>query len=182
MTAAQYFWLIAGVALLCQLFANNLLGSRVGRTLLALRGSEIAAQSVGVNVYRWKVLAFVISSVYAGLGGVFFAHQNGFINSDTFVFALSVLVPHFRADGRQRHALRPARGERDPESDSHGVRPSARVPPLHLRRNHPGDDHLPARRDRGQPAQASACCGAGAGRRRRSSRTRVRCVFARAQR
>ncbi|HTS51652.1 MAG TPA: branched-chain amino acid ABC transporter ATP-binding protein/permease [Burkholderiales bacterium] len=90
MTPTQYFWLIAGVALLCQLLVNNLLGSRVGRTLLALRGSEIAAQTVGVNVYRWKVLAFVISSVYAGLGGVFFAHQNGFINSDTFVFALSV--------------------------------------------------------------------------------------------
>ena len=90
MTPTQYFWLIAGVALLCQLLANNLLSSRVGRTLLALRGSEIAAQTVGVNVYRWKVLAFVISSVYAGLGGVFFAHQNGFINSDTFVFALSV--------------------------------------------------------------------------------------------
>jgi len=90
MTPTQYFWLIAGVALLCQLLANNLLGSRVGRTLLALRGSEIAAQTVGVNVYRWKLLAFVISSVYAGLGGVFFAHQNGFINSDTFVFALSV--------------------------------------------------------------------------------------------
>ena len=90
MTPTQYFWLIGGVALLCQLLANNLLGSRVGRTLLALRGSEIAAQSVGINVYRWKVLAFVISSVYAGLGGVFFAHQNGFINSDTFVFALSV--------------------------------------------------------------------------------------------
>jgi ABC-type branched-subunit amino acid transport system ATPase component/ABC-type branched-subunit amino acid transport system permease subunit len=90
MTPTQYFWLIGAVALLCQLLANNLLGSRVGRTLLALRGSEIAAQTVGVNVYRWKVLAFVISSVYAGIGGVFFAHQNGFINSDTFVFALSV--------------------------------------------------------------------------------------------
>jgi ABC-type branched-subunit amino acid transport system ATPase component/ABC-type branched-subunit amino acid transport system permease subunit len=90
MTPTQYFWLIAGAALLCQLLVNNLLGSRVGRTLLALRGSEIAAQTVGVNVYRWKVLAFVISSVYAGLGGVFFAHQNGFINSDTFVFGLSV--------------------------------------------------------------------------------------------
>jgi ABC-type branched-subunit amino acid transport system ATPase component/ABC-type branched-subunit amino acid transport system permease subunit len=90
MTPTQYFWLIAGVALLCQLFANNLLTGRVGRTLLALRGSEVAAETVGINVYRWKVLAFVISSVYAGLGGVFFAHQNGFINSDTFVFGLSV--------------------------------------------------------------------------------------------
>jgi branched-chain amino acid transport system permease protein len=90
MTATQYFWLIAGVALLCHLLAANLFRSRMGRTLLALQGSEIAAQSVGVNVYRYKVLAFVISSVYAGIGGVFFAHQNGFINSDTFVFSLSV--------------------------------------------------------------------------------------------
>jgi branched-chain amino acid transport system ATP-binding protein/branched-chain amino acid transport system permease protein len=90
MTPTQYFWLIGGTALACQILANNLLTSRVGRTLLALRGSEVAAETVGINVYRWKVLAFVISSVYAGLGGVFFAHQNGFINSDTFVFGLSV--------------------------------------------------------------------------------------------
>ena len=90
MTARQYFWLIAGVALMCQLLAANLFRARLGRTLLALQGSEVAAQSVGINVYRYKVLAFVISSVYAGIGGVFFAHQNGFINSDTFVFSLSV--------------------------------------------------------------------------------------------
>jgi len=88
MTPTQYFWLIGGTALACQVVANNLLTSRIGRTLLALRGSEVAAETVGINVYRWKVLAFVISSVYAGLGGVFFAHQNGFINSDTFVFSL----------------------------------------------------------------------------------------------
>jgi branched-chain amino acid transport system permease protein len=90
MTPIQYFWLIAGVALLCQLFAANMFRARLGRTLLALQASEIAAQSLGINVYRYKVLAFVISSVYAGIGGVFFAHQNGFINSDTFVFSLSV--------------------------------------------------------------------------------------------
>ncbi len=90
MTATQYFWLVAGVALLCHLFAANLFRSRVGRTLLALQSSEIAAETVGVNVYRYKVLAFIVSSVYAGIGGVFFAHQNGFINSDTFVFSLSV--------------------------------------------------------------------------------------------
>src|SRR5713101_1395372 len=90
MTATQYFWLVAGVALLCHVFAANLFRSRVGRTLLALQGSEVTAETVGVNVYRYKVLAFIVSSVYAGIGGVFFAHQNGFINSDTFVFSLSV--------------------------------------------------------------------------------------------
>ncbi len=90
MSAAEYFWLVGGVALLGQVAASNLFHSRIGRTLFALRGSEIAAETVGVNVYRYKVLAFVVSSVYAGIGGVFFAHQNAFINSDTFVFALSV--------------------------------------------------------------------------------------------
>jgi branched-chain amino acid transport system permease protein len=90
MTPTQYFWLIGAVALLCHVLAANLFRSRIGRTLCALRSSEIAAQTVGINVYRYKVLAFVISSIYAGIGGVFFAHQNGFINSDTFVFSLSV--------------------------------------------------------------------------------------------
>jgi ABC-type branched-subunit amino acid transport system ATPase component/ABC-type branched-subunit amino acid transport system permease subunit len=90
MTAAEYFWLIGAVALLCQLLAMNLFRSRIGRTLRALQGSEIAAETVGVNVYRYKVMAFVLSSVCAGIGGVFFAHQNGFINSDSFVFAFSV--------------------------------------------------------------------------------------------
>ena len=90
MTAKEYFWLIGGVALLCQLLAMNLFRSRIGRTLRAVQGSEIAAETVGINVYRQKVMAFVLSSIYAGIGGVFFAHQNGFINSDSFVFAFSV--------------------------------------------------------------------------------------------
>ena len=90
MTATEYFWLIGAAALLCQLLAINLFHSRIGRTLLALQASEIAAETVGVNVYRYKALAFVLSSVYVGIGGVFFAHQNGFINSDSFVFAFSV--------------------------------------------------------------------------------------------
>ena len=90
MSPTQYFWLIGFVALLCLLLVSNLLRSRVGRTLLALQGSEIAAETVGINVYKYKVLAFVLSAVLCGVGGVFFAHQNGFINSDTFVFSLSV--------------------------------------------------------------------------------------------
>jgi branched-chain amino acid transport system permease protein len=90
MNPTQYFWLIGGIALLVQMLAANLYRSRVGRTLFALQGSEVAAETLGINVYAWKVVGFVVSSACAGLGGVFFAHQNGFINSDTFVFGLSV--------------------------------------------------------------------------------------------
>ena len=71
MTATEYFWLIGGVALVCQLLAMNLFRSRIGRTLRAVQGSEIAAESVGISVYRYKVMAFVLSSVCAGIGGVF---------------------------------------------------------------------------------------------------------------
>ena len=88
---SAFFWLCAYTALIAQVLANNLIGSRVGRTLLALKGSDVAAETVGVNVYRWKVLAFVISAVYAGVGGGLFAYSSaGYINSDPFTFDRSV--------------------------------------------------------------------------------------------
>jgi len=88
----HYFYLVAFFLLLAQLAANHLLTGRYGRTFLALQQSEVAAETVGVNVYKYKVLAFIICSVYGGLAGVFFAHQSppGYINSDTFVFSLSI--------------------------------------------------------------------------------------------
>jgi len=85
-----YFYLAAGAALALQLAMNHLTGSPWGKTLLALKGSEEAAESVGIRVVRWKVVAFVVSAVYAGLGGAFFAHQNGYINSDSFTFLASL--------------------------------------------------------------------------------------------
>ncbi|NTU80441.1 MAG: branched-chain amino acid ABC transporter ATP-binding protein/permease [Chloroflexales bacterium] len=89
----DYWYLIAAVALLGQVIANNLTSSRIGRTLLALRGSEIAAETVGVNVYRWKVLAFALSAGFAGLAGAFFAHRpaTGFLNTTSFQFDESIL-------------------------------------------------------------------------------------------
>lgn len=89
----DYWYLIATTALLGQVILNNLTSARVGRTLLALRGSEVAAETVGVNVYRWKVLAFAISAAYAGLAGAFFAHRpaTGFLNTTSFQLDDSIL-------------------------------------------------------------------------------------------
>jgi branched-chain amino acid transport system permease protein len=88
---SAYFWLCAFTALAAQVFANNLIGGRIGRTFLAIKGSDVAAETVGVNVYRWKVLAFVISAVYAGIGGGLYAYyNNGYLNSDPFTFDRSV--------------------------------------------------------------------------------------------
>ncbi len=89
----DYWYLIAAAAFLGQVFFNNLVKGRVGRTLLALHGSEVGAETVGVNIYRWKVLAFVISAAYAGLAGAFFAHRPsaGHLDPTSFRFDDSIL-------------------------------------------------------------------------------------------
>ena len=59
------------------LLAVNLLGSRVGRALRAIHGNEEAAAAMGVDVGRYKLGVFVLSAIYAGLGGACLAHFNG---------------------------------------------------------------------------------------------------------
>jgi branched-chain amino acid transport system permease protein len=86
----MYFWVCAGLALLVQLMANNLLTGRFGRNVNAVRQSEIASETVGVSVYRMKLKAFTFSAVLAGLAGALFTHQQGYIVSDTFSFDKSV--------------------------------------------------------------------------------------------
>jgi branched-chain amino acid transport system permease protein len=85
-----YFWVCAGLALIVLLLANNLLTGRWGRTISAVRQSEIASETIGVSVYRMKLKAFTFSAVLAGLSGALFAHQQGYIVSDTFTFDKSV--------------------------------------------------------------------------------------------
>ncbi|MBI3968397.1 MAG: hypothetical protein HY329_22400, partial [Chloroflexi bacterium] len=85
-----YFWLVLLLALGVQLLMINLLTGRWGRTLNAVRQSEIASETVGISVYRWKVAAFALSAALAGLSGALFAHQSSYIVSDTFTFGKSV--------------------------------------------------------------------------------------------
>ena len=78
------------LALIGGFLAANLINSRYGRAFVALKESETASESLGVNVYGNKVLAFVISAVYGGLAGAIFVHQNQYINSEIFTFELSI--------------------------------------------------------------------------------------------
>src|SRR3954451_23242808 len=70
--------------------ARNVVASRPGRALEAVRDSEVAAAVMGVDVTRYKAAAFTLSSMYAGLGGVLMALVFERIVPDTFNFALSV--------------------------------------------------------------------------------------------
>jgi len=74
------------------LLLRNLLSGRFGRAFLSLQADEIAAESVGVSVYRYKILAFVIAAVTCGLAGAIVAQQNQYLNSDFISFNLSIFI------------------------------------------------------------------------------------------
>lgn len=87
---ASYYYLTALVAVGVTLLLVNLVGSRFGRTLRAMGQSEVAASVLGVNVRGWKMLAFGLSALLAGVGGALLAYQNTFLNSDGFTFSVSI--------------------------------------------------------------------------------------------
>jgi branched-chain amino acid transport system permease protein len=82
-------WTI-GLALFALAWA--LLAGRVGRSLRAVRDSEVAAAAVGIHPARWKVLAFGISAAYAGVAGSLLAINVAFVNPDTFPIPLSLTL------------------------------------------------------------------------------------------
>lgn len=69
-----------------------LINGHYGRAMRALRGNELAAATLGVNVVGTKLLAFGISGVLAGIAGALYAPVNGFVNPDGFTLDLSVLM------------------------------------------------------------------------------------------
>jgi branched-chain amino acid transport system permease protein len=85
-------WLMLGLAIATHALLSTLLHGKVGRAFLAVQAAEVAAASVGVNVYRTKVLAFVISAFTCGLAGALMVQQNQYINSDFVSFNLSIFL------------------------------------------------------------------------------------------
>jgi ABC-type branched-subunit amino acid transport system ATPase component/ABC-type branched-subunit amino acid transport system permease subunit len=86
----EYYWVVGLAGLLVTLGVYNLTRSRFGRTWLAVKSSEVASSSLGVDLLRWKVGAFVLNAALGGLAGAFFAHQNPRFTSDTFTYDVSV--------------------------------------------------------------------------------------------
>ena len=70
----------------------NLTNSRAGRAIMAIRDNRIAAESVGISVTRYKMLAFVISAALAGAAGALFALGQNTLMSNKFDFNMSILI------------------------------------------------------------------------------------------
>ena len=86
----EWVWLAATLGILAHLSIRALVTGKYGRAFRAVNTAEVAAESVGVSVYRFKVLAFVISAVTCGLAGALIAQQNQYISSDFITFGLSI--------------------------------------------------------------------------------------------
>ncbi len=87
----NFFWTFAFVAITIYV-VYNLVNSTYGRGFLAVRDDEIAAEAMGINTTRYKVLAFVIAAFFAGIAGGLYAHYKQAINADGFNFLRSVDV------------------------------------------------------------------------------------------
>ena len=84
----RFFWIFL-VAVLTIVIVYNIVNSAFGRALISIREDELAAEAMGVNTTRYKVMAFVISSAMAGAGGVLLAHFDGYLNPKSFEFIKS---------------------------------------------------------------------------------------------
>jgi len=80
-------WLLVVLGLI---FALNIINSRVGRALRAIHGSELAANTMGINTSKYKIQVFVLSAVFASVAGSLYAHFVTFISPATFNLEFSI--------------------------------------------------------------------------------------------
>ncbi len=82
-----YIWVLIVLIIL-----RNLKYSTHGRAIIAIREDEIAAESMGVNLVKYKVIAFVLGAGFAGIAGGLFAHSQQFLHPNNFNFMWSVVI------------------------------------------------------------------------------------------
>ncbi|QWE25027.1 branched-chain amino acid ABC transporter ATP-binding protein/permease [Polynucleobacter sp. AP-Elch-400A-B2] len=91
MSKAQFFWLVCIVLIVAMVVVDRFVKSQMGRAFEALRDSPVACDCMGVSVYRYKVIAFVISAGFAGLAGCLYAYSEQYISPNTYNNELAVL-------------------------------------------------------------------------------------------
>ena len=80
-------WLVVFAAIIV---TKNLLNSREGRAMRALKGGQVMAESMGVNTFRSKMIVFMIASIFASVSGWLYAHTQSFINPTPFGLQMGI--------------------------------------------------------------------------------------------
>jgi branched-chain amino acid transport system permease protein len=87
-----YYYLVVAAGVIAYLLISRLVGSRIGRAMIALKENEQLASSVGIDVTRYLVLAAVVSAAVAGSAGSLYAHYLKIIDPDIFLFIYTVTM------------------------------------------------------------------------------------------
>jgi branched-chain amino acid transport system permease protein len=92
LSQAGDFYVVMPFMVLGIYFAKNLARSKIGRAFVAIRDNDLAAEVMGINIFRYKLLAFFICSLYAGVAGALWAHWMRDVNAANFTLMWSVLM------------------------------------------------------------------------------------------
>jgi branched-chain amino acid transport system permease protein len=87
----RWYWVIMACAALAAMAARNLFRVGLGRAFMAIRDQDIAAESIGIDVVRYKLLAFAVSSGFIGLAGALTAHYRNIVTWERFTLEVSIL-------------------------------------------------------------------------------------------
>ena len=90
-TPQKYLFISLTVLIISTVAAHNISRSRLGRAFVAIRDHDLAAELLGVNLFKYKLQAFFLAAVYAGLAGALAAHNIRHLNSETFNLIDSVI-------------------------------------------------------------------------------------------
>ena len=90
-TNLSFYYLALVIMLLLLLVKVRIVNSRTGRALIAVRENSHSSDGIGINVKKYKVLAFAVSAFYAGVAGALYGHLIGFISPESFQTAQSTV-------------------------------------------------------------------------------------------
>ncbi|HYG87481.1 MAG TPA: branched-chain amino acid ABC transporter permease [Azospirillum sp.] len=89
-TDASYFYVVLFYTVIMYVLATNLMRSRDGRALVAVRDHYLSAEIMGINLTKYRTMAFGISAFYAGIGGALYAHYLQFVSVEGFTILFSI--------------------------------------------------------------------------------------------
>jgi branched-chain amino acid transport system permease protein len=89
-TEKEFYWITFFFVILGVGYARNLVRSRMGRAFVAIRDRDLSAEIIGINLFRYKLSAFAISSFYAGVAGALWVNFLKVVTPDHFPFILSI--------------------------------------------------------------------------------------------
>lgn len=88
----KLYYLVIVLCVITYFVIARIMDSRIGHGITAVRDDYIAAEAMGIKSSRYKVMAFVISAMFAGMAGAFYAHYMSFVSPLSFSFEQSTLI------------------------------------------------------------------------------------------